>query len=332
MGFVHELHEHEDAHPPTIESSARRRVERRLRDALADQGLQEVVNYSFMARADLDRLGLPDDDRRREVREVANPLVREQALMRTTLVPGLLATLKHNLDQHLRDVALFEIGRCYLPEAERRSLVIAVEGRAVRHWSDDRSWDFYDLKGIVEALGTGRELGGPRWSEPDEAVPYLHPGVQAIWGAEEGAPLAHVGQLHPEIAREFDLEVDVLLAEIELEELLDAPDDAASYRALSRYPAITRDYAFVVDDDTSWGQMHAEIEALADEDQAFGALSESVALFDVYEGEQIPEGSRSLAIEIRYRADDRTLTDGEIARLDEALVARLEDRLGARQR
>lgn len=328
MGHEHTQRASDDAHPPTIVPPAQLAARRHAEDLLLGVGLHQVVNYSFMSHEELDALGLPEDDARRQVVTVANPMTRDQALMRTTLIPGLLRNLKTNLAQRRHDLALFEVGRRYLPGHEAHTLAILLTGKSLDHWSGRREWDLYDLKGMVEAFGRGADLSGARWRVPETLEAYLHPGVQAQWIDADGAVLATIGRVHPAIAQREGWPA-VFVAEVDLGLLLTSPAWTPAYTAPSRFPESARDYAFVLDAAHPYAAVEAAIDALRASDARFGALAERVELFDVYQGAQLEPGKRSLALNVIYRAEDHTLTDEEVQQATEALTAHLASTLGA---
>ena len=324
MGSEHGL---DDApkHGPTILTGARRAALAAARRTLLDQGLHEAVNYSFFGEEDLDKLGIPAGHAWRDARRVANPLTVEHGLMRTSLLPGLLANYRTNLSQRRKDVALFEVGRRYLSdEREPTTLGVLLAGQKTSHWDNQRAWDFYDLKGLIETLADGRELAGARWQVPAEPEPYLHPGVQAEW-VLDGERLAILGRIHPSVEQELGLE-SALVAEVNLEKALALPERALTYAKVSSYPSVTRDFAFVQESSQPYARIEEAVWHFAKTDKGAGELLRSVEVFDVYEGERIEEGKRSVAIQVVFQADDRTLTDEELLGVSERLVAQLEDR------
>ncbi|MFB6350309.1 MAG: hypothetical protein ABEN55_24265, partial [Bradymonadaceae bacterium] len=263
--------------------------------------------------------------------EVANPMKAYQRFMRTTLYPALLENLSANQAQKIRDVAIFEMGTRYFPDRERETIGVLLVGRAEHHWSERRDWDFFDLKGIIESAGTSFSTDDARWQEPNEQRPWFHPGIQAEW-TDGDQLLAEAGRLHPEIARELELEDDVLLAEVYLDSLLERLERDRTFESISDHPPVDRDMALMVDESVEYADIEDAIAEYRDRDERFDALAESVELFDVYAGEQVEEGARSLAFAIRYRADDRTLTEDEVAPLDEGLAEWLHAEIGARRR
>ncbi len=313
----------------TIESREQRRLGEWVRRFLLDQGLQETITYSFMGDEDLERLRLDEDDERRRSPRVANPLVSAQSRMRTTLVPAMLDNLGRNFSNRRSNLAFFEIGRRYTVEEEHRTLCVAVTGEVERHWSGRRPWDFFDLKGLVEALATPFDVRRSRWRRPDEDEPFLHPGVQAAWFLD-GDEVGRVGQIHPAVAQDEGFTQKVFIAEIDLEALLDRGAKSATAPAVVKYPSMVRDFALIAPEDRAYAEVSEALESLAgDEDSTFGSIFESHELFDVYEGQQVKEGYRSLAITVTYRSDERTLTDQDVEEADRQLLEWIEDKVGA---
>jgi phenylalanyl-tRNA synthetase beta chain len=310
----------------TLVSSAQRARITGMRGLLASQGVYEAYNYSFMSEAELELIG---GDRAQAV-ELVNPMTVDHALMRTSLVPGLLRNLKGNLAQKITDVGLFEIGRRYFADKrEPRTLGIALMGASAPHWQGRQVWDFYRAKGLIEAL-VSDVVGEPVWEVPSARVVYLHPGVQAalMW---QGQVLAVLGKLHPALAqREGFGGQAVFLAELDLELLLAGDVRVRRYQPASRYPAVVRDYALLLDRAVSWGQVEGVLSGLK-AGELKGVL-EGWRLFDVYEGAQVPAGKRSLAVEVVLRSAQQTLTEEAVGQHSAQIVAALEARVGAQLR
>ena len=312
----------------TILTQEHRKSLSAARRTLLEQGLHEVVNYSFFGSAELDELGIPEAHAMRCARAVANPLTVEHGLMRTSLLPGLVRNLRTNLAQRRLDVALFEVGRRYLVDGEREptTLGLLLTGQRQQHWSGGSAWDFYDLKGIAESVVTGRELSAARWQVPATPEPYLHPGVQAEW-VLDGQRLAIIGRLHPGVEQALDLPL-TLLGELDLERALGLQPRELSYQKMSPYPAITRDFALLQASGEPYASIESELHAFARLDEKFGEVLKSVQVFDVYEGEHIEAGKRSIAVQLVLRAPDRTLTDEEVQHISTGLISHLEAHAG----
>jgi phenylalanyl-tRNA synthetase beta chain len=327
MGYAHSVRD-DAKERPTIVSRSERDALTKIRTQLLSFGLSEVVNYGFMSDEDLDLLRVPQDDRRRDTVVLANPLVADDRYMQTTLLAGLLENLSTNLAQRSEDVALFEFGRRYFPDEERPTLSLLMSGRKLDHWSGAAEWDFFDLKGVIEAICRPFATEALNWEAPSDEAPHLHPGVRTEWSTQD-ALIARAGRLHPAVAAEMEVEQDVLLAEIYLDELFDLGRNEASYTSLSRYPAVKHDFALVYDLDAHYADLEQAIERLADEYEEFGSIYESAELFDVYSGEQVGEGKRSLALSVVYRSPQATLTDEDVERADQLLVDWLDSEVGA---
>ncbi|MBA2665079.1 MAG: phenylalanine--tRNA ligase subunit beta [Bradymonadaceae bacterium] len=330
LGYVHSRRP-ESEERATIISRSDRDLLRWMRSCLLDHGLYEAVNYSFMSEQQLDELLLADNDCRRLAPRISNPLVKGHSLMRTTLVASLLENLRTNRAQRIDEIALFESGRRYFQARESRTIAFLLSGRTAPHWSKSRAWDFFDAKGLIEALATPFETSVASWAPGAVLESYLHPGVQACWTVD-GRLVASAGQIHPEIAQREGFDAPVFVAEIDLEVLLGLTRHQPKLKALPRHPASARDFALLYDRDAPYSQLRKAIDTLARQEEAFGQILESVELFDLYQGEQIPAGKRSLALSIIYRAADRTLTEGEVERANSLLIAWLAETVGAQLR
>ena len=327
----------------TPEQRRRRSVGR----ALAESGYVEVLSYPFVGVSTLDALGIPADDPRRRTVRLRNPLSEEEPALRTTLLPPLLATLRRNLGRGLRDVALYEIGLVFhpasaagpapaLPVDRRPSDVdIAVAVKLVPH----QPWHVAAvLAGEVEP---GSWWGGGRpaeWSDAIQAARIaaaaagtsvtVRAGSLAPWHpgrcAEilvDGAVVGHAGELHPAVCAALDLPKRTCAMELTLDAL--PLPGVAQAPAISTFPPALIDVALVVPERTPAAEVQA---ALAD---GAGALLESVRLFDVYAGEQLGAGRKSLAYKLTFRAPDRTLTVEEAVAARDAAVAVAAQRVGA---
>jgi len=320
--------------------------EQRLQDLLADIGLTECVNYSLTSKA-VEALLVPLPPGGGGVRgegawvELLNPISPERAAMRRSLLPGVLEVAARNL-QAAEGVAAFELGFVYLPKAgeklpdePRRLTVVLCGRRSVAAWDDTlgtkpAQFDFFDAKGVVEAVFGGLHLGGATF-EPSRAVPHLHPGK----GAEvklNGTVVGTVGELHPTVAAAFGLaERAVQVADLDAEAILAAVPDRYPYKPFSPLPAAKRDIAVIVPDEMPADRVLTEVKA------AGGELLTDAVLFDVYRGDSIPAGTKSLAFALTYQSKDKTLTEKEIdqahgkveGRMRHVLKAQIRGREGA---
>ena len=293
----------------------------RVRDALVRAGLDEIATYSFASADDLKLTG--DHD----AVSVANPLAADDAYLRTSLIPGLLRAVRLNVSRQVRRAALFEVGRVFFPGEgetpveEHDRVALALWGEAPAGYPEPRrDLDFSDAKGALEVLFgavgvTTWSLGGP----PTRRL--FHP-TRSASISMDGELVGEVGELHPRVAGSMDLPGRVALVELEVSVLAGGAGGGVRYREVPRFPPVHRDLAFVVDERTAAGRVAA---ALRD---AAGPLAD-VALFDVWSGPPIPEGRRSLAFSLDFRAPDRTLTDEEVDRTVDAIRDRLAADLGA---
>jgi phenylalanyl-tRNA synthetase beta chain len=333
-------------------------LEDRTRDLLADQGVQEAITYSLTseeAEAALQPTPpapLPEGRGENGTSgspslqgggwgvgrfvKLLNPISPERGVMRRSLLPGLLAVAQKNLEA-TDAVSLYELGFVYLPRAgerlpdEPRRLALVLCGRrSPAAWGDPQGApvpqaDFFDLKGVVEALAADLHLPAVAFAATQN-VPWLHP-MRAAELRVNGAALGAFGELHPKVASRFGFgDRAVQVAEFDLEAVLGAVPERYGYKPFSTFPPAKRDVAVVVPNTTSTEQVLSEIRASG------GELLTDAALFDVYRGAGLPEGTKSLAFALTYQAPDRTLGEKEIAKAHERVEGRLRHVLGAQIR
>ena len=314
----------------------RQRLRRRLEDALRDRGLDEVVGWSFTAPATLDALRLGDEP----VLALANPLSEDQSVMRPLLLPGLLDAARDNAAHGIGALALFESQHVYRPDGDLSAPEGSPEGAlpaeethhlaALLTQAAPGSWrrepvpgDFYAAKGLVEAVGAaaGLELA---FAAPKDAPAFLHPGRAAVVHAGV-VELGWIGELHPLIARAWDLEGGAAF-ELDFDAIAAAAPQVEQFADVTSFPAVRQDIAVVVRSDMPTGNVQAVVEF------AGGQLLQTVQVFDVYEGEQLGEGEKSVALSMEFRAPDRTLTDSEVDELRAHIEKELSEKLGGRLR
>lgn len=316
------------AHPqPTFQA------EESLRDVLASLGLQEIVTHrqtSPEREARALPLNLPADEI--PYVRLANPIASDRVVMRRSLLPALLETLERNI--RLADrLAFFEIGPVFLPQpgellpAEPRHLSLALSGkRLAGNWDRPvtHTFDFFDLKGLIEQALDGLHITDISYIPADH--PSFHPGKCAQL-VVEGRAIGVFGELHPLIKEHYDLgAAPVLAAELDLEKLLPAVESSYKVHPVPAFPPVLEDIAVIVDEAMTNGQVVDTIRL------AGGKLLTAVRLFDIYRGEQIGAGKKSLAYSLTYQAPDRTLTDTEAAQVRQRIIRRLEQDLGAKLR
>jgi phenylalanyl-tRNA synthetase beta chain len=323
-------------------------LRRRVGMVLAGAGLEEVKTFPFAGPSDFDRLGLPaDDDRRRQV-ILENPLSAEQPGMTTTLLAGLLSTAELNLGRGHTDVQIVETGHVFFPQEDARPAPIyGVDRRP----TDDELEAFAAAlpsqpQHVAYVMGGERERGG--WNGPGRRVAWgdavaiahrvaramhleltVEPAERAPWHPGrcasllvEGVVVGHAGELHPRVARSYGFAGRVAAAELDLDALIDAAPEVGPRPSFSTFPVAKEDLALVVDVAVPSVVVHDAL-------QQASPLIESVRLFDVYTGDQVPDGQKSLAFALRLRAPDRTLTDEDISAVRAAGVAAAAAAAGA---
>jgi phenylalanyl-tRNA synthetase beta chain len=310
-------------------------VTERARQALEGAGFSEAVNFSFVAPSDLAPLvkaGVAPGI------ALQNPISADLAVMRSSLVPSLLKVLAYNRRQRVEDARLYELASVYQPRRpdadgdapahEELRLAGVASGR--RHpvgWSSGgEPVDFADLKGALEALLESLGVDAARFTHGGPS--WLHPRSAATIGWTDGSGASRVlgvaGEVHPRVAEAFDLPRGVFVFDLSFEELLRAAVLVRGHADVPRFPAVLRDLAVVVADEVD---ARTVLDAVRAE-----PLVEDVTLFDVYRGAPIPEGKKNLAMAIRYRALDRTLTDGEADAAHARIVERLRGEVSAELR
>ncbi|HEX4107453.1 MAG TPA: phenylalanine--tRNA ligase subunit beta, partial [Solirubrobacteraceae bacterium] len=306
--------------------SPAQRLRRRAADALVGRGLYEVVGWSFTDPGLADRLRLPAEDPRREAVVIENPLSEDQSRLRTTVLGSLLDQVQHNAARGNVDVALFEIGGVYragepLPH-EHRALGVALCGRVQPPtWGvpDPPPADLFALKAVLEALLDALGAGAAELAPSPE--PFLHPGRSAVIGQD----LGWIGELHPLVAAQWDLDRVVAL-ELDLDRLLAGVPAERTFEDLISFPALRQDLAVVVEEAVPAARVLEVVR------RAGGALLREARVFDVYRGTQVGEGRRSLALALAFRAADRTLRDEDVAPVRRKIVAALQSELGGELR
>jgi phenylalanyl-tRNA synthetase beta chain len=260
---------------------------------------------------------------------LANPLSSDMDVLRPSLLPGLIHSLRHNVSRKNYDVALFEIGRVFTnvngQTKETRSMAIAITGqRAVPFWSgDERDAKFgsFDLKGMVEEFLEQFGVRGVTFARCAEtAVMYLESVTITLGGK---LPLGEMGQLSPALAKKYDLHDAVFLAELNLDQLLARRNQAKSFKPLPQFPAIRRDVALLVPEATTHEAVLQTVK------NAKAANLENVELFDLFRGKHVPEGQKSLAYAFIYRSPEKTLTDAEVNAAHQKIVDAFKQGLGA---
>lgn len=288
---------------------------------LAHAGLSQIITFSFMHKDGLTNMMLPEGDNRYTAIPILNPISEEFPYMRTTLVPAVIEAAKRNIAQQNKDLWLFETANVYEPKAlplievphERPMACGIMMGKVTEAaWNQaQRDTDFYDVKGVVDGLLA--KLGLTQYDIQPSSESYYHPGVSAHYTVN-GVTIANYGELHPQVVKNFDLSGKVYMFEIDLEAVLSITVPPFRYQSFSKFPGTSRDLAIVAPVSVT----SSEIVALIKEHG--GEYLESVSIFDVYEGEHIEAGYRSLAYNLQFRSMEGTLNDEDIDGAIQAII------------
>ena len=286
---------------------------------LAHAGLSQIITFSFMHKDGLTNMMLPEGDSRYTAIPILNPISEEFPYMRTTLVPAVIEAAKRNIAQQNKNLWLFETANVYEPKAlpltevphERPMACGIMMGKVTEAaWNQaQRDTDFYDVKGVVDGLLA--KLGLTQFDIQSSSESYYHPGVSAHYTVN-GVTIANYGELHPQVVKNFDLSGKVYMFEIDLEAVLSITVPPFRYQSFSKFPGTSRDLAIVAPVSVTSGEIVALIK------EHGGEYLESVSIFDVYEGEHIEAGYRSLAYNLQFRSMEGTLNDEDI---DDAIQA-----------
>ena len=296
----------------------------KITNTMISCGLSQALTYSFESPKVFDKLNIEKDSTLRNTVNISNPLGEDFSIMRTSTLNGMLTSISTNYNRRNKEAHLFEIGKVYLPKelplkelpVEREVLTIAMYGNV----------DFYDAKGAFENIFN--ELGMINKVEysPLETLSYMHPGRTAIITDEKNDEIGYVGEIHPQIASNYEIETKVYFGVLYIDKLIEIANFDISYKSLPKFPTMQRDIAMLVKDEINVKEIEKIIKAKG------GKLLESVKLFDVYKGEQIEKGYKSVAYSILFRSNEKTLTDEEVNSPMKKILKELEEKLQAQLR
>lgn len=295
--------------------------ETKIIDTLIASGLNQSIAYSFVSPKVFDKILIPQDSDLRKVVKIMNPLGEDYSIMRTTSIPSMMESLGRNYSRNNSLVRLFEMGKVYIPSEdekelpeERNIVTIGMYGEA----------DYLDLKGVVENILDSLGIKKAKFTRESEN-PTFHPGkTAALYIKNELVGI--IGEIHPDVADIYEVEERCYVAELNLDVLFKYADVERKYKPLPKFPAVTRDIAILVEDTILVQEIEDTIKKQG------GTILESVNLFDVYKGEQIPEGKKSIAYALIYRGENKTLTDKEVNKVHDKITRALEFKLGAELR
>lgn len=305
----------------------------KINDILTSTGFSEIISFSFTHPDTMDKLNIPEDSILRKAIQVMNPITDDFPLLRTTVLGNIMETIARNLSRKNEDLKIFELGAVYLPHevplqelpTEEKMLCGAMLGKRYGlSWNLSRELvDFYDAKGAVEILLAG--LGITDYQVSAGKHDSLHPGKTAVFSKNNDI-LGYVGEAHPEVLDNFGINRKVYLFELNVKYLQQYASMAANYQPLPKFPAINRDLALLLSEDVAADKLISAIK------QSAGPLLTEINVFDVYSGEQVPAGCRSIAISLTFRATDKTLTDEEVENHYQNIVEHLDSSLAAKRR
>ena len=284
-----------------------------IRNVIESYGFSEGMTYSFESPKAFDKLLIPEGDELRKAIEISNPLGVDYSIMRTTPLNGMLTSLSTNYNHRNKDVRLYEMANVYLPESlpltklpeEKMMLALGMYGKG----------DFFDMKGCVEAILDRLGITTGVTYEPKGEHSYLHPGRKADI-MMDGEVLGYLGEVHPEVADNYNLGTKTYVAVLDVAKLAEKADFDIKYQGVAKFPAVTRDISLVM-----------KKTVLAEEviRKSGGKLLEDYHLFDIYEGENVGKDEKSLAYSIRFRAKDRTLEDKDVSAVMDKILKKLEN-------
>lgn len=291
------------------------RIEQKARDVAEYCGFSQGMCYSFESPKVFDKLLLPADDKARQVVTIANPLGEDFSIMRTLPLNGMLTSLSTNFNRRNKDVRLYELGNVYLPKSlpltelpeERMQFTLGMYGEG----------DFFTMKGVVEEFLESIGMKKKPVYDPEAGRPYLHPGRQANV-SYEGTQIGYLGEVHPEVCDNYALKTRVYVAVLDIPAILPLATFDRKYEGIAKYPAVLRDISMVVPKKVRAGEIEAIIA------QRGGKILEEYQLFDIYEGDQIKEGFKSMAYSITFRAKDKTLEEADVTAAMKKILNGLE--------
>ncbi|MDR2166260.1 MAG: phenylalanine--tRNA ligase subunit beta [Clostridiales bacterium] len=298
-------------------------MEARLVDIMVALGFSQALTYAFESPKVFDKLLIPENFELRNTVRILNPLGEDTSIMRTTPLNSMLTALSTNYNRRNPTARLFELVKVYTPNENPQELPAETQKLVVGGYGD---MDFYDIKGVLEAVT--KAFGVESNFEPPffDVLPYMHPGQVACATFECGAPLAFCGKIHPKVAENYEIDRPAFVGVLNFDKLCENAVLSRDYSPLPRYPQISRDLAVVVKNDIRHGQIAAKIK------EAGGKYLRALKLFDIYAGKTLPEGHKSMAYNLIFRADDRTLEDKDATKATEKILAALGEAFDAQLR
>ena len=291
------------------------RVKVRAMDTAEALGFSQSLTYSFESPKVFDKLRLKGDAPERNTVKILNPLGEDFSVMRTLPINGMLTSLSNNFNRRNKNVRLYELAKVYIPVEgedlpdERTDFTLGFYGEG----------DFFDLKGVAEVFFERLGMNDKRTYTAAEDIPYMHPGRTARI-SYNGEEIGYLGEVHPKVLSDYGIEEKTYIAVLDLNSIEQFVSFDTKYKGIANYPSVTRDISFVMPKDVPVGDAEEIIE------KCTGKLLESYSLFDLYEGDRIQEGFKSVAFNITFRAKDRTLTDDDVNPIMDKLFEELKSK------
>jgi phenylalanyl-tRNA synthetase beta chain len=304
--------------------SERQIIVDKIRNVLVSCGMHQMIGYSMIAPSCFDWLKLPVSHYLRQAIKLTNPLIQDQTIMRTTLIPGLLKAIQWNVNHSMEKIKLFEIGRVYFPQENKPDLPLPVEKLMVGGvitkigrgdiWEKSEKWDIFYLKGILETLFEELHLSDLDYLSGE--LPIFEPKQNGIIKAGN-KKIAVWGKVEQDITNFLDIPANVYLFELDFTELYPLIKKDITFNPLPRYPFIKRDISIIIPEEVAFAQIQKETLKVNP------VLIKQVELFDVFRGDQIKKGYKSIAFSMVFQAEERTLTDMEVDKIMESVKMRL---------
>ena len=305
----------------------------KIRRAMTGFSFFEAINYNFIHDASCDRLGLAQDDPRRALETILNPISDQMSVLRTTLIPGMLETMRRNTAQQIETLKIFEIGKAFFtngngqqPEEKEMVSGLVTGYRSEQAWfSKPEVLDFFDLKGVVQGLLDALFITGVQYEKiDDDSCPYFETG----YGARvvcEGTLIGTLGKVDAAVLKTYGLKQDAYVFDLDVSCLQEVVPETVQARPLPKFPAISRDMTLIVDEGVTVGAVLENIRQFSRKQ----ALIEDFFLFDVFEGNNIGKGKKSLSFRVVYRSPNKTLTEKNIKKVHTQLSGRVMDAFDA---
>ena len=300
-------------------------IKNTIKDLMAGYGFYESISYSFIGKNACDRLNLPENDEKRNMLEVLNPLSEDQAVMRTSLIPGLLKAMHHNLSRQIKNLKIFELGKIFISNGQDRQpdekVMLAGLWTGTRFtvsWHDKPEFcDFFDLKGVVENLFSAMGFDSITFSQmPDKLCDYTKKGHTAQILIKK-KPIGRMGEVSPQVLENFDIKQPAFIFEINIDTFIEELTETRMFVPIPKFPSTDRDITLIVDNHIQAGDI---IEKAMTFDEK---LMEDICILDVYSGKPIPSGKKSISLRINYRSYTETLSDQAVNLLHRQLTDRI---------